>query len=241
MDTTPIKPGQLTTRAAMHEAFGGGSQGGIITPKDSPNILIYVDHDSGKKYGYEDGWLEEVDDLGLIFEYTGQGTRGDQTFIGRNGSRNAAVLCHAENGKSLRVFMAAGKVADRASSAKQQRYVGEFELDSRLPYTIREAHDEKGERRRIIVFRLRPKGAYERLSQDVITRAEETDTQRVSATVVTSKMVEPTRKRASESRPHSRPASISAPRGVSQGAHSTRALCLRVSSQDRGHNHHPQD
>lgn len=29
----------------MHEAFGGGSQGGIITPKDSPNILIYVDHE----------------------------------------------------------------------------------------------------------------------------------------------------------------------------------------------------
>jgi 5-methylcytosine-specific restriction protein A len=104
--------------------------------------------------------------------------------------------------------MAAGKVADRASSAKQQRYVGEFELDSRLPYTVREAHDEKGERRRIIVFRLRPKGAYERLSQDVITRAEETDTQRVSATVVTSKMVEPTRKRASESRRAAQPSLI---------------------------------
>lgn len=208
MDTTPIKPGQLTTRAAMHEAFGGGSQGGIITPKDSPNILIYVDHDSGKKYGYEDGWLEEADDLGFIFEYTGQGTRGHQTFLGRNGSRNAAVLCHAENGKSLRVFMAAGKVADRASSAKQQRYVGDFELDSRLPYTVREAHDEKGQHRLIIVFRLRPKGAFERLTQDVITRAEKTDAQRVSAAVVTCKMVEPKRKRASESRRAAQPSLI---------------------------------
>ncbi|MEU0453253.1 hypothetical protein ABZ322_09545 [Streptomyces sp. NPDC006129] len=208
MDLPSIKPGLLTTRAAMHELFGGGSQGGIITPKNSPNILIYVDHDSGKKYGYEDGWLEEEDESGPVFEYTGQGTRGDQTFLGQNGSRNAAVLCHADSGKSLRVFMAAGKVSDPASSAKQQRYVGEFALDPKLPYTVREAPDEEGKRRRIIVFRLRPKGDFERLSRDVITRAKETDTQRVAASVVACKMVEPKRKRATESRRAAQPSHI---------------------------------
>ncbi|CAL9313791.1 hypothetical protein [Streptomyces sp. SudanB52_2052] len=208
MDLRSIKPGLLTTRADMHKVFGGGSQGGIITPKNSPNILIYVDHDSGKKYGYEDGWLEEEDEFGPVFEYTGQGTRGDQTFLGQSGSRNAAVLCHADSGKLLRVFMAAGKVPDPTSSAKQQRYVGEFGVDPTLPYTVREAPDETGKRRRIIVFRLRPKGDFERLSRDVITRANETNAQRVSAAVVTCKMVEPKRKRASESRRAAQPSLI---------------------------------
>jgi 5-methylcytosine-specific restriction protein A len=107
MDLAALKPGLMTTRAAMKELFGGGTQGGIIPSNTTPNILIYVDHDSGKKYGYEDGWLEEEDEFGPVFEYTGQGTRGEQTFLGLNGSRNAAVLCHADTGRSLRVFMAA--------------------------------------------------------------------------------------------------------------------------------------
>ncbi|MGV9500697.1 hypothetical protein ACWDQ0_20675 [Streptomyces sp. NPDC003642] len=208
MDLASLKPGMLTTRAAMHELFGGGSQGGIITPKHSPNILIYTDHASGKKYGYEDGWLEEEDEIGPVFEYTGQGTRGDQTFLGQRGSRNAAVLYHADAGKSLRVFMAAGRVASSRSSAKQQRYVAEFELDAQLPYTVRQALDEERKPRLIIVFRLRPKGAFERLTEDVITRAEVTEPQRVSAEVVTTKMVEPRRSRASESRRAAQPSYI---------------------------------
>ncbi|UOB12611.1 hypothetical protein MQE23_27740 [Streptomyces sp. HP-A2021] len=208
MDLASIKPGLMTTRAAMQELFGGGTQGGIIPSNTTPNILIYVDHDSGKKYGYEDGWLEEEDERGPVFEYTGQGTRGEQTFLGLNGSRNAAVLCHADTGRSLRVFMAAGKVPGSKSAAKRQRYVGEFELDSQQPYTVREANDEEGKRRRIIVFRLRPRGDFERLTQDVISRAQETDTQMVSATVVTCKMVEPKRKRVSESRRAAQPSLI---------------------------------
>ncbi|MEV5354048.1 hypothetical protein [Streptomyces sp. NPDC052693] len=208
MDLASIKPGLLTTRAAMHEVFGGGSQGGIILPKNSPNILIYTDHDSGKKYGYEDGWLEEEDEFGPIFEYTGQGTRGAQTFLGQRGSRNAAVLYHADAGKSLRVFMAAGRVAGSKSAAKQQRYVGEFALDARLPYTVREALDEERKPRLIIVFRLRPKGAFERLTQDVITRADVTAPQRVSAQIVTTKLVEPKRSKRSESRRAAQPSLI---------------------------------
>ncbi|MFE6195636.1 hypothetical protein [Streptomyces sp. NPDC057838] len=208
MDLDALKPGLLTTRSAMHELFGGGSQGGIITPKNSPNILIYTDHDSGKRYGYEDGWLEEEDELGPVFEYTGQGTRGNQTFLGQRGSRNAAVLYHADAGKSLRVFMAAGKVPRAGSAAKQQRYVGEFELDTALPYTVREALDEKNEPRLIIVFRLRPKGDFERLTQDVITRAAATDAQRVSVQVVTTTLAEPKRQRAVESRRAAQPSLI---------------------------------
>lgn len=213
MDLSSIKPGLVTTRAEMKEVFGGGPQGGIIPSNTTPNILIYVDHDSGKKFGYEDGWLEEEDELGPVFEYTGQGTRGEQTFLGQKGSGNAAVLYHADVGRTLRVFMAAGKVPGSKSDAKQQRYIGEFALDSKQPYTVREANDEKGERRRIIVFRMRPAGIYERLSKDAITLAEETDAHRVSANVATSRMIEPKmaapkRKRASESRRAAQPSLI---------------------------------
>ncbi|MDN0197072.1 hypothetical protein [Streptomyces sp. S.PNR 29] len=213
MDLASIKPGLMTTRAEMKELFGGGTQGGIIPSDTTPNILIYVDHDSGKKYGYEDGWLEEEDDRGPVFEYTGQGTHGEQTFLGLNGSRNAAVLYHADAGRSLRVFKAAGRVPGSKSAAKRQRYIGEFELDAQQPYTVREANDEAGERRRIIVFRLRPKGEYERLPEDVITRAETTNAHQVSADVAVSRMPEPRtsepkRKHASESRRAAQPSLI---------------------------------
>ncbi|MEV2215407.1 hypothetical protein AB0H86_28925 [Streptomyces sp. NPDC050997] len=213
MDISSIRPGLLTTRAAMKELFGGGTQGGIIPSETTPNILIYMDHDSGKKYGYEDGWLEEEDELGPVFEYTGQGTRGEQTFLGQNGSRNAAVLYHEDAGRSLHVFMAAGRVPNSNSAAKQQRYIGEFELDGKQPYTVREANDEKGDRRRIIVFRLRPRGDFERLAEDIITRAVKTDTHRVSANVAESrmlepKMVEPKKKRVLESRRAAQPSLI---------------------------------
>ncbi|MGI5197748.1 hypothetical protein ACQEVY_29650 [Streptomyces sp. CA-288835] len=213
MDLASIRPGLLTTREEMKEVFGGGPQGGIIPSNTTSNILIYVDHDSGKKYGYEDGWLEEEDELGPVFEYTGQGTRGEQTFLGQKGSGNKAVLYHADAGRSLRVFMAAGRVPGSKSAAKQQRYIGEFELDSNQPYTVREANDEKGERRRIIVFRLRPAGEYERVAKDVIARAAETEAHPVAANVAASRMmepklVEPKRQRASESRRAAQPSLI---------------------------------
>ncbi|MEU3535663.1 MULTISPECIES: hypothetical protein [Streptomyces] len=177
----------------MDKLFGGGSQGGIISSKTTPNILIYVDHNSGKKYGYEDGWLAEEDELGPIFEYTGQGTSGDQTFMGQKGSRNAAVLYHAdpEKTKALHVFVAEGRVPGSKSGAKQQRYIGEFILDVEQPYTVREAHGEHEAQRRIIVFRLRPKGAYERLAKDAITPAQETVAQKVLASVAATRLSEP--------------------------------------------------
>ncbi|MFJ6656102.1 hypothetical protein ACIQNG_07030 [Streptomyces sp. NPDC091377] len=206
MDTSSIEPGALTTRADMQRMFGGGIQEGIISTPSS--ILIYVDHHSGGKYGYEDGWLEEEDGLGPVFEYTGRGAVGHQTFLGLAGSRNKAILQHVANKKSLRIFIAQGKIPNSNSSAKQQRYVGEFELDSEQPYTIREAVDKNHEPRRIIVFRMRPKGSYQRLADDTISRAPQTSIERVSATIANTKIVEPKRKRAVESRRAAQPSVI---------------------------------
>ncbi|MFF8730274.1 hypothetical protein ACF073_27905 [Streptomyces sp. NPDC015171] len=213
MGIPAITPGLLTTRAEMDKLFGGGNQAGILPSTTTPNILIYVDHESGKRYGYEDGWLAEEDELGPIFEYTGQGPSGNQTFLRTQGARNAAVLYHADAGKSLRVFMADGKVPDPKSSAKQQRYIGEFAVDSKQPYSVREALDIHGQRRLIIVFRLRPTGEFERLTKDNVTRAGETYAQKVLATVATPKMPEPKmvapkKKRVSESRRAAQPSVI---------------------------------
>jgi hypothetical protein len=212
-NAAPIEPGLLTTRAEMKARFGGGTQSGIEPSKSTPNILIYVDHESGQRFGYEDGWLAEEDEQGPVFEYTGQGSRGDQTFLGLSGSRNAAVLYHADEGRSLRVFMAAGRDPRSRSAAKRQRYIGEFALDTEQPYTVREANDEAGERRLIIVFRLRPTGAYERINEDAVARATETDAHRVTPAVLTRtmtepKMIDPQQKRAWESRRAAQPSLI---------------------------------
>ncbi|MFJ8936345.1 hypothetical protein ACIRL0_11580 [Streptomyces sp. NPDC102365] len=208
MTESPIEPGQLTTRAKMKKLFGGGDQEGIILSKSTPNILIYTDHASGKEYGYEDGWLEEEDSQGPIFEYTGKGRTGHQTFEGLAGSRNKAILRHVDDGKALRLFMAAGKDPRSGSSEKQQRYLGEFELDAKQPYTIREADDHDGNRRLIIVFRLRPGSRVQHIPEDAITPAPTTQVQQVSAAVTASSMVEPPGKRAPESRRSAQPSTI---------------------------------
>ncbi|NSL43617.1 hypothetical protein [Streptomyces sp. 8P21H-1] len=192
----------------MKERFGGGVQEGIIISKTTPNILIYTDHASGKEYGYEDGWLEEEDDRGPIFEYTGKGRVGHQTFEGVAGSRNKAILRHVDEGKALLLFMAAGKDPHSKSSAKLQRYLGEFEVDPKQPYTIREADDPDGNRRLIIVFRLRPKGNVQHIPEDAITPAATTQVEQVSAAVTASSMIEPPGKGASESRRSAQPSSI---------------------------------
>ncbi|WP_458087104.1 DNA cytosine methyltransferase [Streptomyces malaysiensis] len=189
VNDSQIKPGQITTRTEMMDVFGGGPQGGIVASATTPNILIYSDHETGHRYGYYDGWLAEEDDNGSIFEYTGAGRIGDQTFTGRTGSGNKAILQHVDEGRALRVFIAAGKVP--GSGAKYQRYVGEFALDADLPYVIRQVPDDNGSLRKAIVFRLRPAGAVGREEQDDIPLAEKTQATLVPADVTASTMVEP--------------------------------------------------
>ncbi|MEV6864926.1 hypothetical protein AB0M44_28450 [Streptosporangium subroseum] len=204
MTDMSIKPGQITTRAEMKEIFGGGPQGGIVPSATTLNVLIYSDPEAGEQSGYKDGWLADEDELvgkgerRPIFEYTGHG-EGDQTFEGRGGNGNRAILHHVDDGRLLRVFKAAGTVP--GSGTKRQRYIGEFELDDEQPYVMRQAPNKEGVFRRVIVFRMCPNGPFCREKQDEIPPAEKTEVITVPADVTTSAMVEPeTSKKASGSR-----------------------------------------
>ncbi|MFF0579155.1 hypothetical protein [Streptosporangium saharense] len=183
-----LEPGLITTRAEMKELLGGGPQGGIVPSASTPNVLIYSDHDTGGQSGYRDGWLAEEDGRGRIFEYTGHG-ENDQTFVGQAGNGNRAILHHVNDGKSLHVFIADGKVS--GSRTKRQRYIGEFELDEKQPYIVRQAPNMDGILRRVIVFRLRSVGSVQFDERDAIPLLEKTEAIEVPASTTTSVMIEP--------------------------------------------------
>ncbi|MEU3613127.1 hypothetical protein ABZ725_12580 [Streptomyces sp. NPDC006872] len=166
MTSAQIKPGDVFTRAQLKAKFGGGPQGGIIPSATTDNVLIYSDHDSGKDYGYQDGWLAEEDETGPIFEYTGQGVEGDQTLKGNNGS----VLNHADDGRTLRVFICVGYVKGN-SGPKLHRYVGEFKVDEGEPFVRRRALDQNHDMRWVYVFRLRPVAETSQLPEDFVSAA----------------------------------------------------------------------
>lgn len=173
--TTPVpsfRPGDVRTRADIRAELGGSPYGGICPSKDKNTVLLFSDISSGEQYGYHDGWLREEDRLGPIFEYTGAGTRGDQTFGGDYGKGNSAILHHAADGRAIHVFIATGKVP--GTDTKTHRYIGRFKVDEGRPYSIRQALDEDQKKRNVIVFRLRPIGDYYRADEDSIPPATDT-------------------------------------------------------------------
>ncbi|WKX72596.1 hypothetical protein [Streptomyces sp. XD-27] len=181
-----MNPGDVRTRTEIRAVFGGSPQGGICPSEDMHSVNLYSDPDVGEQAGYYDGWLAEEDELGPVFEYTGAGKSGDQTFDGVAGSGNRAILRHAEQGRVLRVFTRVGKVP--GSDTKTHRYLGTFTLDGMQPYVWRRVHGEDGNERDVIVFRLRPEGTVQRASQDVIPPAEHTTAELVPFQVVTAAM-----------------------------------------------------
>ncbi|MER5223100.1 hypothetical protein [Streptomyces flaveus] len=181
-----INPGDVRTRAQIRVAFGGSPQGGICPSTSKHSVNVYSDPDVGERVGYYDGWLAEEDELGAVFEYTGAGKSGDQTFEGTAGTGNRAILQHAEEGRVLRVFTRVGKVP--GSGTKTHRYLGSFTLDSMEPYVWRRVHGEDGQERNVIVFRLRADGDVQHAEEDVIPPAEKTVGEFVPFRAVTAAM-----------------------------------------------------
>ncbi|WP_113705278.1 restriction endonuclease [Nonomuraea lactucae] len=142
--TTPtpawtLKPGEPIERKALHEDFGGRTQGGIGPSSRSANVFVFTDPIAGEKHGYFDGWMPDG-----LFHYSGEGQYGDQRMM----SGNASILNHKQQGKALRVFQGArGTVT----------YLGKFEVDDQDPWYEADAPETGGGAiRRVIVFRLRP-------------------------------------------------------------------------------------
>ena len=162
-ETWDIEVGSTTTRRAVSGKYGGSPYGGIEPSARTPNLFIYSDPVEGHKRGYIfDGWSE---DEGTFF-YTGEGPSGDQKLT----AGNASIASHADDGRTLRVFVADGKVA--GSQTKRQLYIGEFRLDPTVPYVRPEAAGDDGALRTVLVFRLRPVGHALRRPED---RSEQAD------------------------------------------------------------------
>jgi 5-methylcytosine-specific restriction protein A len=141
--------GARLSRSERKARFGGAIYGGIEPSARSPNVFLYSDPSRGETYGYNyDGWADD----GRLFLYTGEGREGDQPMS----HGNRAILEHQKQGRALRLFVADGQVAGTAQ--REQRYVGEFQIDPSKPYSIEDAPDESGEQRTVFVFRLRPVG-----------------------------------------------------------------------------------
>lgn len=124
-------------RRDIHKEFNGQRQGGISTPSQRDFIMLFTG-EAGHQHGYRDGWSKEN-----VFNYTGEGQRGDMRFK----FGNKAIRDHIETGKELHLFeqMKKGFV----------RYIGQMEC---VGYHYTEARDTEGKQRKAIVFELKEVG-----------------------------------------------------------------------------------
>lgn len=125
-------------RKDLLETYGGQLQKGIWTPREFPVVFMFTG-DSGKTYGYNDGWTNDG-----LFRYTGEGQSGEMTFT----TGNVAIRDHRMNGKDLLLFEDLGK-------GKGVRYEGLFECAS---WEEVAGADKDKKQRQIIVFNLVPVG-----------------------------------------------------------------------------------
>ncbi len=133
-------PGDKIQRKALHEKFGGRTQGGIGPSRQTPNVFIFTDPVSGEQHGYYDGWQPDG-----CFHYTGEGQYGDQRMV----SGNRSILDHESEGRALRLFKGARGVVE---------YVDEFALDADEPWYETDAPETGGgPLRKVIVFKFRPR------------------------------------------------------------------------------------
>lgn len=143
MNSWQLEPGEYIVRKDLHARFGGQMQGGIATPKGSPNILLFADPHTGSQHGYVDEWINGE----LHYCGAGQEQGGDQKMV----RGNLAILNHQSDGKSIRVFY---------GSRGEIQYAGEFELanDDSPSWYWHDVETQTGGRRKIIRFRLTPVG-----------------------------------------------------------------------------------
>ena len=124
-----------TRRSEVLEIYGGQRQGGISTPSGRPYIFLFTG-ESGKQYGYEDGWQSDE-----VYIFTGEGQTGDMTFTGGN----RAIRDHQADGKDLHLF---GLDPKRKGYA---RYMGQFLC---IGHQWADGPDRERNTRRVIRFEM---------------------------------------------------------------------------------------
>lgn len=138
---TSFEIGQAYSRQKdIHQVFDGQQQGGISTPAKHPYIFIFTGN-SGKNYGYEDGWQDDD-----IFLYTGEGQIGDMHFT----KGNLAIANHVKHGKEILLFENTGK-------GKPCIFKGRFSCQS---FDQQEGVDRDGNTRKTIRFHLVKENQY---------------------------------------------------------------------------------
>ena len=105
----------------------------MSTPRDRPVIFLFTG-DGGSEHGYEDKYRPDG-----VFEYTGEGQRGDMEFV----RANRALRDHQLDGRRVYLFEAIGK--------GNVRFVGEATY---LGHRMVERGDTDGDLRNAIVFEL---------------------------------------------------------------------------------------
>ena len=131
-----LEIGQEYKRTELHKFYGGQARGGISTPSNSKYIFIIAYKNSGKDFGYEDGW----DDKKNFYFYTGEGQVKDMEFI----RGNKAIRDHQENKKKILLFQETKETYIKLEAEM-------FFIDYQYIQTI----DREGNNRRAIQFRLK--------------------------------------------------------------------------------------
>lgn len=153
-----LKPGERYSRADLHARLGGQRQGGIVTPREHPVVLLFSSP-RGHDYGYQDGWL------GDYYLYSGEGTQGDMVLT----RGNRAVRSHEAEGKKLYLFTRAPKEA-------AYLFLGEFRYAGHFWHW---SPDKTGQLRKALAFLLEPlegairKGNKAALEPEVATYLEQ--------------------------------------------------------------------
>ncbi|MFJ6136547.1 hypothetical protein [Kitasatospora sp. NPDC092286] len=149
-----IKPGEVVTRQQVHAAFGGRLQGAISPTKDRRVIVFLPPRPlAAAPTGLaSDGTLH----------FQGEGLEGDQQMT----QGNKALLQHKEDGRSVHVFQAVGRVP--GAKTLTFRYIGQFEVDDAQPYFHQDEEDRHGLARRVIIFRLRPLDGTVPFAEDLV-------------------------------------------------------------------------
>lgn len=144
----PLVIGEYYTREDLVVEYGGSVQSGGIVPGNKSNtVFVFTDPSEGTQFGYVyDGFSPD----GAVLYYTGAGQNGDQVESGAN----SPIVTHAQKGRTLHAFVAAGRIPGRQT--KRQRYVGEFFLDPDVPFERMPALDKNRAVRTVLVFRLLP-------------------------------------------------------------------------------------